>query len=92
MRFPKGRATERVVSDILQIADGMKQRGPIPLSPPITGAVIVDALESPVPDMQSAELQSSELDARMSQPMQGGMPGNNLERGVAKGSDMVDLL
>lgn len=93
IRFPLGRATERVANDILQIADGIKKRGPIEVGPPITGAVIVDRLNAPaMPSQMDTASAGGAIEASAVTPSEPSTPSNNLERGVATGKDMVDML
>lgn len=95
LRFPEGRASERVVNDILQIAEGIKSKAPIEMGPPLTEAVLVDKINM-APNMPSnTALQGAIIDSEVQEPVEAGPNpdgGDELPTGVARGQDLLDTV
>lgn len=94
IRFPKGRATERVVNDILAIDAGIKRRGPVVMSEPLTTASIVDRIARPgVPDTADTARTGAVIEGETISPTPDVAPTDTpLPGHIARGKNLIDGL
>jgi hypothetical protein len=91
IRFPKGRASERVVSDIVSVSKGIKSVAPIAMGEPLTEAAVIDYMMPPAfPDGGGdfmAQHEAEQQGGSMAPDDSGMLPGT-----IARGEDLLGAI